>query len=110
MAEPLRVAVAIVVDLAFFLLSAVVPGQLKQAFTVRGGVYAVGGGVVFGLGAITEKVEVEACVGGFVGSKVGHAEGFLVELQAGVLVLDADPIVQLAGRLVQVPVFNTYIV
>lgn len=89
MAKTLRFGVAIMVNLALLFFSAVVPGQLQQTFPLGNGVLRILLNARVG-GRITQEVEVEASILVLRGANPGHTQDLLVELQAGLGILDTD--------------------
>lgn len=87
MAESLRFSVTVVVNRTLLLLRAVVPGQFQQSLPFRDGIPDPL--LDLGVGCrVTQEVQVELVVRVLGGADQGHAHGFLVELQAGLGILD----------------------
>lgn len=97
MAESLRLRVTVVVDRTLLLLGSVVPGQLQQAFPLRDTVLSTLLDLGVGSG-VSQEVQVELVVRVLDGADQGHAHLLLVELQAGLRILDTQHgVVQTVG-------------
>lgn len=88
-AESLRLRITVVVDGALLLLRAVVPCQLEQAFPLCDTVLRTLLDLGVRLG-ITQEIEIELGIGILNGPDQSHAHGLLVELQAGLGILDTQ--------------------
>ena len=97
MSKTLWVTVAIVVNTALLLLSAVVPGQFQKTFKSGNRVVLIF--LRSGVGSrISQEVQVETSVLVLGGTEVLHAEHLLVVLQACLSILDPNhSVVQAVG-------------
>lgn len=89
MTETLGLSVAVVVDRAFLLLGAVIPGQLEQTFPLRHSIFATLLNLGIGCG-VPQEIQIEFVLWVLNGADQSHAHGFLVELQAGFGILHAQ--------------------
>lgn len=87
--EPLRLRVAIVVNTALLVLSAIVPGQLEDSLPARNGVFGIALRTGVGLG-VCQEVQVEPGVLVLGCAHQGHSHDLLVEFQTGFGRLDAE--------------------